>query len=208
MARQDFAAALRGVRDGDVGFADVAIAHRGLFVSLARSELQRWPPSHVTIDDLVQEGLVMCWRAAVDYWDPSRGVALDRYVMFRVARYIRRVMLKASGWPVKGRSAPARPVRMTDEIEIAHNVSSATCAIDRVEVGQAVDACTTELGAVASIGVVLGMDAAAVALHLYNDPSRRLRYRFDSVDNARHKVRRAVDLAAHEIAALDISGRV
>lgn len=199
MRGESFASALCGLRAGSVDFRVIESRHRGVFVSIARSELKRWPPSHLTVDDLVQEALLMCWRAVVEYWDPERGVALDRYVKFRVSRYLRRVMLRASGWPVKGRSKPARPVRMTAEIEFAHEARNVSRDVDWVEVSDVLRVCCDELASRVLVGVVLGMDAAAIAAYLYADPFYRLRYRFDSVSNARHKVRRAIGFAARDV---------
>jgi len=199
MAEDSFAAALSAVRAGDADFRVIESRHRGVFLSIAQNEIGRWPPSHLTVEDLVQDALLICWRSVVEYWDPDRGVALDRYVKFRVSRYLRRVLLRAAGWPVKGRAKPARPVRMTPEIEFAHESRAWTCDVDWLEVGEVLRACRDDLSSRVAVGVVLGMDVAAIASHLYADPSERLRYRFDSVLNARRKVRRAMEIAAFDV---------
>lgn len=202
--RAGFAAALHGLRAGSVDFREIENRHRGVFVSIAQSQIHKYAVSHLTVDDLVQEGMLMAWRATVEFWDPSRKVDLDRYVMWRVSHCVVREIKRAVGWPAKGRSKPWKPVRMTPDDEIAHANNSAVCDVDRMEVSELLSARLDGLCCSVSVGVVLGMDCSAIAAYLYSDPACRLRYRFDSMANARHQVRRAANYAAANLASVSL----
>lgn len=73
---------LMALREGKVSFASVYNQTRNLWVYMADKLLVvRNPGIGVGREDVVQELLVGAWRA-VGKWDPTRGVAIDRYVIF------------------------------------------------------------------------------------------------------------------------------
>lgn len=195
---RDFGTALRALRDGVMGFDQFLVDHRWWFVRWASSEITRWPPNHLTVDDLVQDGLVECWRS-VEYWDPDRGMGLASFVKVRVIQRLRKVLVAVSGNPRPGLTVPMRPVRMSAEMEADYERCYGKDSTDRVEVAEVLNRCESGIVRDSAVGVVLGMDSAAIAAHLYLDVDRRLEYRFDSMRQARQKVRRAIDCATRQI---------
>ena len=77
-----FAARLHALREGRIAFVEFYGATRNLWRYMGQRLLrQRNPGIGVGEEDVAQELVVAAWRA-IPRWDPSRGVGIDRYVMF------------------------------------------------------------------------------------------------------------------------------
>jgi len=187
---------LGALRDGALSFDRFAHRHRARFARWAQHFFSRWPQRALDVDDLHQEALLEAWRA-VDEWDPAKGVALRRFVEYRVGRKLRVELERVLGWPKKSRGqAAVRPMSIDASPKVATAVEFARRheaeAEERAALRQVVDEETDPLTAQVLAGVGLGMGASAVAAHLWADPEARLAHRFDSQAEARRRVRRVI----------------
>lgn len=197
---------LEALRAGEMSFDRFATANRGRFRRWAGYFKERWPQRALDLEDLVQEGLLAAWRA-VDRFDPTRGVTLERYVEYQVGRAIRNEIDRVLGWPDKRRGhAPVRPLSLDDDaaarrhvIELDSREVSPEAKLLIAEASDRLRDSGDELAAEVAVGIGLGMSADAVAVHLYDDPSRRIRYRFDSRSDAAKKVCAAAERAAAQL---------
>lgn len=106
------------LRDGKVDFGAFVVATRGEYRALARSLLRRWPsPEWFTAEDLEQELYLGTWRQVWGYagadggfvdFDPSRGVAFSRWIVFGAMCGAKRALHKARGVTISG--SPDRKV--------------------------------------------------------------------------------------------------
>lgn len=96
-----FSSSLHALREGEVSFPRFAADTAVVWQRFARYLSRRWkPPAGVDEGDLAQELLVAGW-AAVDRWDPERGVSIERYVTFQAID-------KAKKWLHRQRNAYRR----------------------------------------------------------------------------------------------------
>lgn len=83
------AAEIRRLYDGEATFRQFVKKTSSEWKALATYLHRRWPtPEGVTVEDVVQEMLIATWGSIYGAdrfkkWDPSRGVALDRYVLWQ-----------------------------------------------------------------------------------------------------------------------------
>lgn len=201
----DFAADLLALREGTLDFDRFGATHRERFRRWAAYFFERWPQRALDLEDLVQEALIEAWRS-VDAYDPARGVTIDRFVEYRVGSRLRTELQRVLGWPKKSRGTkPVRPVstsapsvgRLVDA-ESALGPSAFELEVLRQVTARIADPLTREV----AIGVGLGMPVRVLASYLYDDPERRILYRFDSIEHATRRVRTAARAAARHPAVV------
>lgn len=198
---------LAALRAGTLDFDAFARAHEARFRRWASYYFERWPQRILCLDDLVQEARIEAWRA-VDSWDPTRGVALERYVEYQVGRKLRLELERVLGWPKKSRGTKA--VRPTSLNATVPGDGRRDTLQDRLESGAL---SPEDLAMVESLvarmadpferdvlrGVARGMSSAVLATYLYEDPERRLAYRLDSVEQTARRVPHVVRKLAASI---------
>lgn len=189
-----FSSDLEALRAGSITFNTFARTHDSRFRRWAAYYFERWPQRALCVADLVQEGLLEAWRA-VDAWDPTRGVALERFVEYQVGRRLRMELERVLGWPKKSRGTKAvRPISanvpafangdtVQDRIE-----SGALTPEDLATIESAAAACKDPFEADVIRGIGRGMSPAVLATYLYEDPDRRVAYRLDSVEHTARRV--------------------
>jgi len=203
-----FANDLAALRAGTLDFDAFARTHEARFRRWAAYYFERWPQRALCVEDLVQEARIEAWRA-VDSWDPTRGVALERYVEYQVGRKLRLELERVLGWPKKSRGTKAvRPISV--HTPIPGEGKTRDTIQDRLEAGAL---SPEDLAMVESLvarmtdpfevdvlrGVARGMSSAVLATYLYADPERRLAYRLDSVEQTARRVPHVVRKLAASI---------
>jgi DNA-directed RNA polymerase specialized sigma24 family protein len=78
---------LYALRNGELAFDAFAHSTRNEWQKIARTQLARYkvPPAVVTLDDMVQELLMSCWKC-VGEWNPDRGYQLKAFVLYRAIK--------------------------------------------------------------------------------------------------------------------------
>lgn len=181
---------LLSLRAGTLGFDTFARTYRERFTRWAGYFFERWPQSQHDMTDLIQEGLIEAWRA-VDRWDPSRGVKIDRFVEYRVGERMYAPLRKALGNPDKRRGFKVVRFVSMDYLPTRFHGAQETAQEARLDAEvlcHGLEGLERDVAA----GVLLGANHKAVAAHLYNDPNRRREYRFDSQEHAVRVVRHTV----------------
>lgn len=90
------------VRDGRIDFGEFVAGTRNEFRAMACHLMRRWtPPEWFTLDDIEQELYLGAWKY-VPKFDPSRGVALDRYIVFNAMSCAKTQLHKARGVTISG----------------------------------------------------------------------------------------------------------
>lgn len=190
-----FAHDLDSLRGGSLTFDTFARRHDARFRKWASYYFERWPQRALCIDDLVQEARLEAWRA-VDSFDPTRGVTLERYVEYQIGKRLRLELERVLGWPKKSRGTKAvRPVSLQTPVPTHRGDPEHTPTImDRLtsndlspeDLALATSVAETvpdEFDRDVIVGVARGMSPAVIASYVYEDPERRLRYRLDSVEH-------------------------
>lgn len=194
-----FAHDLEALRGGSVSFDAFARKHEARFRRWAAYYFERWPQRALCIDDLVQEARLEAWRA-VDAWDPTRGVALERFVEYQVGKRLRLELERVLGWPKKSRGTKAvRPISIQTPINPHAGEVGGSTIEDRLASG---NLGPDDIALVMSIakklpdaldrdvlmGVARGMNPAVLATYIYDDPERRRAYRLDSVEQTARRI--------------------
>ncbi len=185
---------LLDLRRGELTFDVFTVAHARRFRRWAGYYFDRFRPPSLDVEDLSQEALLEAWRS-VDTWDPTRGTELGRFVEYRVGRKLRVECERVLGWPDKRRGKRAvRPISLS--LSRLEEPATASRALARVELEEALRRVPHGLRRVAVAGVALGMGLDVVASHLYADREKRAAYGFESRGDAVRKVRREVRIQA------------
>lgn len=105
---------LEALRAGRVSFDGFFIQTRHEWRRLAKYLLSRWPvPDGVELDDVMQELAVAAWQFVGKY-DPERGTALQRYVVYNAVD-------KAKKWLHKQRDAYRRDDRSPGRFAVSES---------------------------------------------------------------------------------------
>lgn len=179
---------------GLITFDAFAAVHASRFRRWAGYYFDRFRPTGLDVEDLVQEGLLEAWRA-VDMWDPAKAGAyapdLPRFVEYRVGRKMRVECERVLGWPDKRRGNKAvRPLSLS--LLCLEEATTDSQALARAELSEALLRVPAGLRREVVAGVGLGMTLHVVAAHLYADPKKRDLYGFESREDAVRRVRREV----------------
>lgn len=211
MSRPGFRAELLALRAGELDFNTFAEANADRFRKWASHYFHRWPQTVLDVEDLAQEGLLAAWRA-VDEWDPEKADVV-RFVEYQVGRKIRVELERVLGWPNKSRGKKAvRPLSIDAAVDraAAGDDSDPVLGVLRRQDGRltaeqreivrdaaaaAPDALTRDV--IAGIGV--GMNAHAIARHIFDDDARRARYGLASYPDALKAVKRAMRREARRL---------
>lgn len=103
----DFEQALFELRDGG-SYADFERATAEVWRRFARYLCRRWkPPLGVNEVDVEQELKIAGWQA-IERWDPSRGVRIDRFVRFQAIDKAKKWLHKQRDSYRRDGSAPSR----------------------------------------------------------------------------------------------------
>jgi len=85
-------ASCRRLQAGEIDFDGFARETAARWQSLARMLIRRWrPPATVTEEDVVQELLLGAWRYRPKF-DPARGVALERFLIWNACTEAKRFL--------------------------------------------------------------------------------------------------------------------
>lgn len=212
MSRPGFRAELLALRAGELDFNTFAEANAERFRKWAAHYFHRWPQTALDVEDLAQEGLVAAWRA-VDEWDPEKTADVVRFVEYQVGRKIRVELERVLGWPNKSRGKKAvRPLSIDAAVDRAaagddsdpvlgvlrrqdDRLTAEQREIVREAAAAAPDALTRDV--IGGIGV--GMNAPAIARHIFDDDARRARYGLASYPDALKAVKRAMRREARRL---------
>lgn len=176
---------LAELREGRSTFDEFARRTAPTWTRLAAWFLRRWPgQAAVDEEDLRQELLLAAWRA-VSEWDPTRGVAIDRFVFYQTGLAATRTLKRALSYR-KGRgSVWTLPLPREAAVEPGqHRVAVVRERLERARAGEGLE------GEVAG-ALLEHRPLAAVAEGIYRDPARRFRYRLGSESDAAARVRQA-----------------
>lgn len=194
----DMSPELMGVRTGAVPFTQFARATRQRWQMMARWLYRRWPlPGSVEREDIEQELMFWAWHF-VGKWDPNRGVAIDRYVVWNA-------MDKAKKWLHVQRGAIHR--RDNDKSCFFNSISDmapgwetklelvADAAqseeFDRMQGSEQLLAVCTMRDEFLLRVFMREKDPDEAADVVYRDPKLRLAFRFNCIGDARSRVRKA-----------------
>lgn len=170
---------------GAITFDAFARANQTDWRAMARYLLRRFPVDQVAEDDVVQELLLGSWLA-LSRFDPTRGVAADRYCTFNALRQTKRRlcrMLRPPEEQLGDGTAAAEPVLPAEQ----------QAGVERGErLRQLIDQCGTLKDAVVLLAFFKEEDRTLTAAALYRDPEMRRLCRFGSEEEARRKVRQTL----------------
>lgn len=206
MRRED----LMALRKGQIDFAEFAKRSAPAFNALAAYFHRRWPGQMILApDDLRQEMLLAAW-VAVDEWDPKRknAATIEAFVAYQVGERVTRALRKSLGWPAKGRKPPARAVPTAPDVatqtydrkgsdrpgDLAAYFGQQDVSLDARRALERMSPLQRDV----ATGVMSGLSLPVVAQAIYRDPTRRLRYRFDSEQDAIKAVMLVADYIANE----------
>lgn len=206
---------LSALRDGGLTFDTFATRHGDRFHRWARYFFERWPQRAIGADDLAQEAMIEAWQA-VDKWDPSRGVPIDRFVEYRVGERMTREIHRVNGWPRKDRGTrapsmvslqdvgPGRcglPDSHREEDSRGENAAIVIDAVDKPALDPVVvldrdrvisGLSNDRLAQLTAAGVALGMNIRVMGVYIYQDDDMRKEFRFTSQEHAIREVRKKV----------------
>ena len=197
---------LESLREGKLSFHAFTNNHTTRFHKWARYFFERYNPSGIDIDDLVQEALLEAWRA-VDSWDPTRS-PIDKFVQYRVGERIDRELKRVKGWPKKGRPEKPQTIYMN---EIDYSVLEDKVVLspsDRIELEQVVCSLKTSLEQDVVAGVGLGAPLRVVAAYLYRDSKKREDYKFQDRDQAVRTVRSTIKRVTKDLESAKVERRL
>lgn len=205
-----FAKDLVALRAGSLTFNRFEATHTARFSRWAAHFYNRWPQSALDMDDLVQEGLLEAWRA-VDEWDPSKPVKLERFVEYRVGRKLRVELERVLGWPKKSRGQKAvRPESLT-KVEVARTVArrlvdTSVTPPDRIELAEVASVLDDPMARDVVAAVGLGMSIRTAAARIYDDPDRREAYGLKDSNHALLRAHAAARKAGRQIESVHPGG--
>ena len=183
-----FKADLLALRDGTLSFTAFEKRHRDGSRAWAAYFHQRWPQREHCIEDLIQEALIVTWRA-VDGFDPSRGHCIEAHVRYCVGRDIGNVLSKATGWPRKDRGTKAIvPISLDAKAAAGYEKRDERTAEDLLfaeEVARKVGSFAEDVVR----GVASGASFSAIAVHMYGDIDYRRRHRLTDPHGTVQKIR-------------------
>lgn len=198
-------AELSKLRDGKVTFSEFARGTRDDWRSLAAFLMRRYSlPAAVELRDVEQELLASCWRA-VGRWEPERGVALKRYVVWNAIRATQHWLDRQRSAGLgrrrqRGEALPSRHALTFTELGESSSEafgmeaqSQAEAAVELSEVrARALNvAAPAERPFVAALFVSGSPEQAAEAV--YSDPDLRRELRLDSARVACRLARQALE---------------
>ena len=194
--------ACRAVSTGSISFAQFATITRSLWVYLANRMLKRWPPGPgVSVDDVTQDLLLSAWEA-FGHYDQSRGVAVNRYVLFNAIDKAKKSLHRARGAGQErdhGRSRVPMPGRQSSIEDDSAMLGRAAKLIEietlldhKRALNQYMEGLSRDDRVVVEALVASGSCASAAIL-IYNRYQLRLRLRLGSDEAAHRYVVRVVE---------------
>ena len=212
-----FRDSLLALRAGELDFDEFASRHADNFEKMAGHFIVRWNPEYLTVDDLVQEGLLEAWRA-VDSWDPTKTPSIVRYVEYQIGKRLRLECERVLGWPRKAteKRAGKDPIRSRSfergeqgeetvgfqkrgrAIRCLPALSTTQTPEDAV-LGTEATQTFAGLERDAVAGVVAKAPIKTIAQRIYSDPQRRREYGLSSLDETIRVVRRAIKQAPQKL---------
>lgn len=215
-----FATDLDRLRAGDLDFDRFAARYRKVFEGWARHYMRQFPAQRaLDVNDLVQEALVVAWRA-VDTWDPERGPTLLAFVRYAIGRQLRVELERVLGWPKRAgarrpgssASAPVVPISTHTVLQRSgasqhrHRPLTIQDLIEGREpspedhaIVESLAATLPEWDADVLRGIARGMSSRVLATYLYDDPSRRAAYGLESPEQAARRIPHTVRRLARSI---------
>jgi len=199
-----FGSALLALYEGRIDFARFVRATHERWKRLAIYVRTRWKqPVWHALEDVVQELLEAAWKS-IRKFDPSRGVSLERYVIFNAVDRAKKACHKARGALLSG-SADRNPSNLEtvmatyDEeterfvLELLAEPPRQHQHVERIEaIERAKKHCRTMVEHLAVGSLASTQSVIMSADILYAEPKTRLACRFASEDHALRAVSKAI----------------
>jgi hypothetical protein len=169
------------LRKGAMSFTEFQACTFEQWWRIARHLHRKWrPPTGVDVADVCQELLIAAWQF-VGTWDSSRGVTLERYVVWNAADKAKKALHKQRGAKLSG-SADRNPTRaeaLTDDGEVYARVEVSIDVDDKVltqryERAKEIAREVPIVDGLVIVRLARTWSVKATALELYANPQTRL----------------------------------
>lgn len=188
--RESMASKLAALRAGLLTFPEFVEQTCSTWERMAAWFTCRWVgQAAVGDEDVYQEILIAVWRA-VDSFDPARGVALERYVLYQAGNAATRTMQRSLHWT----RGSTREQRTIWSLPLPRHEQQVEQVQDRVAVArEALAAAADQDGLEAEVASALlrGANLGDVAKDLYRDREARWRFWLGSEAEAHARVLQA-----------------
>lgn len=199
------ARALLELRGGVTTFDQFVRATLPQWRALATRLFRRWtPPTGYSVEDTTQDLLLAAWPL-VAKWDPSRGVAIDRYVVWNASDKAKKTLHRMRGANRSGSSDknPSRGevLRFDGDQEHSPTIDPQTNRIERRQIAKMLASNQSEVEATVLL-LLAELDGwEIVAMKIYEQPETRRRFRLGNESQARALVRKIIVATATRVAA-------
>lgn len=199
--------ALERLYEGDITFSAFVHETRSDWRSLSQHLYGRYiTPCGVTRDDVEQEMLMEAWLA-IDKWDPHKGMALHKFVVWRAITSARRFINVQRNSPRRCSRAPGRFPRALSGLSDDDHLPEATIgpvqeeALEQQEIlSVLLKGCAARADALAFCAIISARgDVQAAANSLWDDPDLRLICRLHEQAEAKVLVRSALRTISKQV---------
>lgn len=204
MTEPTFGASLRALHEGRITFTQFTRATHTRWKRLALYLRTRWKqPLWHGLEDVIQELLEGAWRC-LPRFDPTRGVSLERYVIFNSVDRAKKACHRARGANLSG-SADRNPSHLETTMstydeeterfvtELLQDEPTQLRRLERIEaIERAKKHCETMVEELAISSLAHTQSVIVSADVLYSDYRTRLACRFNNEDHALRAVSQAV----------------